>query len=571
MTKPFYIDTAKTRDEIYHWVRNEDGTVSTVRHDIGDYSYCFIPANDGNHYPYKDLFGRMVKPVYFNSPWELRSYSEDHPSSLESDVQPINRFMMDEFHDADIEWPYRLAFYDIEVDFDLSDGNGYPTPENPFGEINSIQIFDTHKQEYVLFLPQKKANVIHLTDEEFHIEIVPTLDERDMLELFAEYIKEFDFIGGWYTAGFDLPYIMERAIYQFGRSKALTMFCRDGFEAKSREYINSINGKEEVDWTLIGIQHFDMLELYKKFNPGEKPNFKLDTICELEGVGRKVDYDGDLGELYRTNPQKFYEYAIHDVRLLKDLDIKTDTMKLAITMSRESCVAVKDVSSTVKPIENGFMIHCKKEGIILPNKKKNQKQKFPGAIVYDTINGVHKWATSFDLTALYPSVMIMLGLSTETLVMQVEEGYDGFIAVVTESDEIVNATLEDTLECIPVTGKELNQIIKENGYTISANGTIFDGSLGLLSAYVKSVFNKRVEQKRLAKEYFNAGDKANGTRYDLFQKVTKIRANSLYGCIGNEHFRLFDLRMAKSITLTGQMISKHQAIEANKITKGWVL
>lgn len=565
-TKKFYTDVAMDKDRIVYWVREDDGSLTTLDVKTEDYSYCFIPANDGVEYPYRDLFGNMAKPVWFKNGYELSKFGESHPNSMEADVNPKTRFMIDEFHDADLESPYKLAFYDIEVDFDLSDGRGYPIPENPFGEINSIQIFDCDLQTYVMLIPEHKARKIELKDAEYPVDVIPCVNEMDMLRTFAAYLQEVDIIGGWYTNGFDLPYIMARAIRLFGESAASTMFCRDGFKIKKREYIDE-NAQEKVEWTLVGIQHVDMLELYKKFNPGEKPSFSLDAICEHEKVGKKVEYSGDLGRLYREDPQKFYEYAIHDVRLLKDLDAKTDIIKLAVTMSRESCVNISDVTGTVKPIENAFIKFCREKGnIVLPNKKHHEKEKFPGAIVYDTLSGVHKWMASFDITSLYPSVMIMLGLSTETLVMQILEEYDGFVAVMTESDDMVTVRVEDGAnEVIEVRARDLHDIIRENGYTISANGTIFNGELGLLSEFVKSIFDKRVMQKNKSKEYFKAGDDANGKRFDLFQKVTKIYANSLYGCIGNTHFRLFDLRMAKSITMTGQVISKQQVKAANDL------
>lgn len=565
--KPFYIDVVKDSDHITSWLRNHDGELVRTEALVSDYSYCFIPANDGGTYPYKDLYGKMVKPIWFENDYSTRSYGEKHSNALESDVGCVTRYMLDEFHDADIETPYRLAFYDIEVDFDLSDGNGYPKPENPFGEVNSIQIFDCHREVYMLFLPSRKAAIVNITDTEYPVEIHPTASERDMLDLFAEYLKDVDIIGGWFTDGFDLPYIMARAHMLFGEKKALTMFCRDGFSAKKREYVDPMTQEDKVKWTLVGVQHVDMMELYKKFNPGQLAGgFGLNSVCEHEEVGKKIDYTGDLGELYRRDPQRFYEYAIHDVRLLKDLDVKTDTIKLAVMMSRESCVHVSDVSGTVKPVENAFMKYCRDNGgYVLPTKNHHQREKFPGAIVYDTVSGVHKWVTSFDITALYPHVMIMLGLSTETLVMQIQEEYEGFILVTTQSDELVTVKVEATNDVVSISGKELHDIILEEGYTISANGTIFRGDLGLLSAFVQSIFDKRVDQKRAAKEYYKAGDTLNGSRYNLFQKVTKIFANSLYGCIGNVHFRLFDLRMARSITLTGQLISKQQAVAANAI------
>ena len=43
------------------------------------------------------------------------------------------------------------------------------------------------------------------------------------------------------------------------------------------------------------------------------------------------------------------------------------------------------------------------------------------------------------------------------------------------------------------------------------------------------------------------------SRYKNLQLAKKVQLNSAYGAIGNEHFRFFDVRMAESITLSGQL------------------
>ena len=59
--------------------------------------------------------------------------------------------------------------------------------------------------------------------------------------------------------------------------------------------------------------------------------------------------------------------------------------------------------------------------------------------------------------------------------------------------------------------------------------------------------------------------------YGLRQEAAKISLNSLYGVIGNQYFRLYDLDNAEAVTLTGQLIIQWIAraidVEMNRILK----
>ena len=42
-------------------------------------------------------------------------------------------------------------------------------------------------------------------------------------------------------------------------------------------------------------------------------------------------------------------------------------------------------------------------------------------------------------------------------------------------------------------------------------------------------------------------------RFDNTQQAVKIFFNSLYGALGNQYFRYYDLKVAEGITLTGPL------------------
>lgn len=509
-----------------------------------------------------------MKKLTFDSRKELRDYSLGRDDVCESDVQAKYRILTDKFADASDTAKMNFCFFDIEVDFNLEDGKGYPTPANPYGEINSIQCWDNHRNRYTMFIPIELEHIVSLNDEEHQVYVVWTHSERDMLQKFAEFLKPIDLLTAWFGDGFDIPYIMARSIELFGEDRALRMYCRDNFQASSREFIDDF-GENRIKWNFVGRKHVDLMEVFKKFIPGERASVSLDAVCtEFLGM-QKVQYEdeGDLGRLYRENPQKFFEYGLHDARLLKKLDEKLKLIDMVKMMAISSSVFFDDVTGSVKPIEQGFIKFCRSKGnIVLPNKADNEKQKFDGGIVYHTLSGLHKWVFGVDLQSLYPKTMIMLGLSPETMIMQLMNGYEDFIHVMSNNDTFgeIEVTCTRTGETTSILPSKLRENIVEHGFTISANGTIFDGTLGLLAEYAQDGFNRRLKFKSMMQQCEADGDEEKAVIFDLKQKVAKIFINSIYGATGNEYFRCFDIRIAKSVTITAQMISKQQARVSNE-------
>src|SRR5690606_33977177 len=140
-------------------------------------------------------------------------------------------------------------------------------------------------------------------------------------------------------------------------------------------------------------------------------------------------------------------------------------------------------------------------------KTKKEKKKFPGAIVYDTLPGRNNWLFTIDLTALYPSTMIMLGLSIETMLFQCINGQKDYIDVMTrKKDTVISLRDVSSDEEFNVMAEDLYDVIREECYVISANGTIFNGNLGLLSEFVKEIFLNRKENRNLAAKYEKEGN-----------------------------------------------------------------
>ena len=149
--------------------------------------------------------------------------------------------------------------------------------------------------------------------------LIPWLDEKRKIK--GTYP---DVITGWNVEGFDVHYLINRMIVVFGNQTVAKKLSPWGMLDQSSRLF-AMTGK--MGWDIVGINTIDYLAAYKKFTYAQQSSYSLDNIAHVELGERKLDYseyDGLMG-LYKNNYQKFIEYNIKDVLLVKRLD---DKMKL---------------------------------------------------------------------------------------------------------------------------------------------------------------------------------------------------------------------------------------------------
>jgi DNA polymerase elongation subunit (family B) len=78
------------------------------------------------------------------------------------------------------------------------------------------------------------------------------------------------------------------------------------------------------------------------------------------------------------------------------------------------------------------------------------------------------------------------------------------------------------------------------------------------------LFHGRKVYKKKMLDAKEAGDKQNQVNYNGKQMAYKILANSLYGALGNEHFKFYHNDLAKSVTLTGQELLKYSTVHIDE-------
>tara|TARA_R110000868_G_scaffold264956_1_gene523622 strand:- start:672 stop:1211 length:540 start_codon:yes stop_codon:yes gene_type:complete len=116
-----------------------------------------------------------------------------------------------------------------------------------------------------------------------------------------------------------------------------------------------------------------------------------------------------------------------------------------------------------------------------------------------------------------------------------------------------------------VTVGKLIEIIKENNFSISANGVFFRTDReSVLSTILNKWFNERVFYKGEMKKAYQSKDTEGGEKYHLLQYTMKILLNSLYGATALKSFRYGNVILSEAITLSGQRIIQESALTANR-------
>jgi DNA polymerase elongation subunit (family B) len=366
-----------------------------------------------------------------------------------------------------------------------------------------------------------------------------------------------DVITGWNIDNFDIPYLFNRMKRILGDSQAKRLSpIGQAFYSPYRQR-----------WFLAGVSCLDYLSLYKKFNYNELPNYRLDTIGQIELGKGKIEYKGSLDDLFNEDIEKFIEYNLVDVEIVVELDKKLQFIDLCRGICHVGHVPYEDFVYSSKYLEGALLCFLKRKGLVAPNKpsdrkemmqalRDNEQEKFIGAYVKDPIVGKYDWVYDLDLTSLYPSIIMTINISPETKVGKIAD-WDVQQFMKKEVDYYQMG--EDQ-----ISRDNLEKYIKEADLTISSNGVLYrKDKMGCIPEILDTWFNQRVEFRKLEKKYGNEGNKEQYAFYGKRQLVQKILLNSLYGVLGLPAFRFYDVDNAEAVTTTGQTVIKNTANMGN--------
>jgi DNA polymerase elongation subunit (family B) len=358
-------------------------------------------------------------------------------------------------------------------------------------------------------------------------------------------------ITGWNIDFFDIPYLYNRLVKVVGESTARTMSpIKDVIWLKHRNR-----------YRISGVSCLDYMALYKNFTYSQESSYSLEAISQKELGKGKIKYEGSLDDLLKRDIQAYIDYNMNDVDLVVELDKKMKLIDLARGICHKGHVPYEDFLFATRYLDGAAVTYLNRLNLVAPSRKEqdfDEPLDLLGAYVKAPNPGRYKWVYDLDLTSLYPSIIMTLGISPETKVTKLNN-FDGQKYI--KNQEVRYS--DDWNEWN--SSEELRNYLESNQYSIAANGVVYDTKItGFLPSILNKWFDERVEYKNLRKKYEKEGDEAKAEYYDRMQLVTKILLNSFYGVLGNPGFRFFDPDNATAITSTGQQLIKFTADIGNQ-------
>lgn len=440
----------------------------------------------------------------------------------------------------------KVCKFDIETDDLEEHGPSYDNLDNPVNEIYSIVVHNNYDDKVYVFT-HKEWNYDESFDEFYnelsdsktfrenkhHKEILSRLqtlqsrtvsmvyeNEIEMLKGFIKHLRKekYDIYCGWNNQAYDNPYIYKRIEYLLNKEEA------DKFSPYNYVRVQRTQDEDNPDdvsykLEIGGVENIDYKLLFQQMIIGNRDSFSLEAISDEElGVG-KLKFDGTYTNFYETNFNRFILYNIIDVIWIDEIDRKLKMIYLNMLKSFEGNMRFE------KTVTNISLLHQTAIYKMMIDEKKVYANDHPIRAKGSYAGGYceahadfYKFLMCKDFTSLYPSIMMLLNLSVETIL---------------SNEELLNMTPEDVIK------------------TLNKNHNFTKQFKGIITKYTERGFLKRLEYKGLMKS-----DPENKEQWDLYQYVQKILINSLYGFMGFKDGYFYNLDNASIITRTARHLIK---------------
>jgi len=406
---------------------------------------------------------------------------------------------------------------------------GFPVPEKAAEPISLFQIFDNKAK--VLFVLGLR-DWIHERDYHFDysVKYVKCQNEIELIQTFLTIFKKLDplIIYAWNGMGFDFPYIYTRLNKLGMDANQLSNY------GDVRLTMSEFQGKTEYRFNSEGHFYIDLEDVYKKYVFSPRPNYKLDTIAEIELGERKVQHSeyvafddfytgkynipenptdeqknskiyqaaiaGNWTEVRELSHSEFVYYGITDTYLIRRIDEKLNFTAIMTMIAEKMGVQIGDAMGTVKPwsqyIANKSMLNNQ----VMPPKRDNPQPSIVGGYVRDPQKGKHKWVLSADVNSMYPLLgMVGFNMSPETFIPKYKlppELRDIVMSYFNDQEESNRLTLEQNV------WNETTRLLKEHNMALAINGAVFSrDKLGMIPEMVQDIYDSRKQAKKTSKAY----------------------------------------------------------------------
>ena len=511
--------------ELSLWLATDDGPLQ-VQIDAQE-SVCFIERNVSATLPASArrqplelslLHGGAVDALYFRRHRDLQQLRQTDTPLCESDIKPVDRFLMERFIHASMEvrgdisgknnitrvrnpklspamFEPTLKAVAIDIETRANTRELYSIAGALQGDSDGHGHDDQRGEDYahaVVFMrgdakdERRDGYTLHYCDS-----------EEAVMHGFLNWMQliDPDIITGWAVINFDLNFLDQKCKdlnipFTLGRAGETAAVLQPGNPGSPR--IARVPGRavlDGIDQLKAGFWSFE--------------SFSLDNVAhELLGVGKLISTDtnkvAEINRRFRDNKPELADYNVRDCTLVNEIFVKADLIAFAMQRANLTGLALDRLGGSVAAFDNLYLPKLHREGFVAPDVSAHDGGGSPGGYVMDSIPGLYRDVLVLDFKSLYPSIIRTFFVDPLGLAVPGEDPVPGFVDA-----------------------------------HFSRHKHILPG---------------------LIEELWDARDAAKKTRNAPLSQAIKIIMNSFYGVLGTTGCRFYDQKLASSITRRGHQI-----------------
>lgn len=262
-------------------------------------------------------------------------------------------------------------------------------------------------------------------DTKYTIEWYYCESEKELLSIFFnDLIKKIPVLTGWNFVGYDWVYLVTRARKLGINPDVASPTGKLIKPYKKNESQYKPTFEELPKHRLV----FDYMDIFDKWDTSIKikESNSLDFISsQILGV-KKLEYNGNLKELYENDYYSYLLYNCIDTALVQLIHQKQRTFDIMLSISNLAKIPVEDSPSAIRVTEGIFFEKFYKNGIVMVKQKNTLfthateeedieiEEELAGGYVKFPSVGLKLWISVFDFASLYPTTMRQFNIAPES-------------------------------------------------------------------------------------------------------------------------------------------------------------
>ena len=453
----------------------------------------------------KNFDGEDVDAVYFNSERDLKTAAEELDKNgvrnYEADVDPVRRFLMERFLNAQIKITGKPVPEGKLIRFTNPKIEGCEfTPSLKVASID-IETGSGNRLLYSIAVnltngtnAEKKVFIAGEGDDDDLISFYP--NEKELLQSFLSWFKEKDpdVIIGWHVIGFDLMFLESKCNelyipFDIARGNGRVSLR----SRKGGGYFASVFGRVVIDGPQSLRSSFFTFE-----------DYKLETVAqELLREGKTITPDenkvAEIERLFAEDKKKLAEYNLQDAVLVTEIFKKAGLIELSIRRSQLSGLLMDQLGMMTAAFDHFFLPRLHRRGYVAPNVKDlGTSEHAAGGYVFDPNPGLYDNVIVLDFRSLYPSII-------------------------------------QTFKIDP-----LSRLLSSKNTLTTPAGYKFSATEHFLPGFIDQLLDQRSRAKKKKDKQLS--------------QAIKILMNSFYGVMGSYGCRFYHPDLPSAITGTGQWL-----------------